>query len=69
MIRLNATQRLLSQKTNQEKITHYSKMLNKVKTRLLGLDSERQPKTTQHYMAWAIRLEKRIFKLKTQHRH
>ncbi len=69
MIILYATQRLLSEKSNQEKITHYSKMLNRVKIRLHQLDPQRQPKTVQHHLAWAIRLEKRIFKLKSQHRH
>lgn len=69
MIKLNATQRLLSLQSNQEKITHYSKMLRRVKTRLHQLSHDAQPKTTQRYMAWAIRLEKRILKLKSQHRH
>lgn len=69
MIKIQATQRLLSQRTNQEKITHYSKMLRRVKTRLHQLSHEKQPKTTRHYIAWALRLEKRIDKLKSLHRH
>lgn len=68
-MRVYATQRLLSQKTNAEKITHYTKMLHRVKHRLLQLDQDRQPKTVQRYLAWAVRLEKRIAKLKSQHRH
>jgi ABC-type phosphate transport system auxiliary subunit len=64
-----ATQRLLSQKTTVEKITHYTKMLHRVKHRLLQLDHDRQPKTTQRYLAWAVRLEKRLAKLKSLHRH
>lgn len=68
-MKVYATQRLLSQKTNAEKITHYTKMLHRVKHRLLQLDSERQPKTVQRHLAWAVRLEKRIAKLKSQHRH
>lgn len=64
-----ATQRLLSQRTNAEKITHYTKMLHRVKHRLLQLDLDRQPKTVQRYLAWAVRLEKRIHILKSRHRH
>lgn len=68
-MKVQATQRLLSEKTNAEKITHYQKMLQKVKHRLLELDHERQPKTTQRYLAWAVRLEKRLVILKSRHRH
>jgi hypothetical protein len=68
-MRINATQRLLSQKTTQEKITHYQKMLTRVKHRLLQLDSEQQPKTTQRYITWAIRLEKRIIGLQSNNRY
>lgn len=68
-MKVYATQRLLSEKTNAEKITHYSKMLHRVKHRLLQLDRDKQPKTTQRYLAWAVRLEKRIIKLRSQHRH
>jgi phage host-nuclease inhibitor protein Gam len=69
MIKIHAAQRLLSQKSVQEKITHYSKMLQRVKHRLHQLSHDKQPKTTQHYIAWAIRLEKRLARLKSQHRH
>lgn len=69
MIKIQATQRLLSECSNMEKITHYSKMLQRVKHRMMQLDPEKQPKTCQHYVAWAIRLEKRIHKLKNNHRH
>jgi len=68
-MKILAGQRLLSQKTNQEKITHYSRMLQRVKHRLHQLDHDQQPKTTQRYLAWAVRLEKRIHKLKSLHRH
>jgi len=68
-MKVEATLRLLSQKTNAEKITHYTKMLSRVKNRLLQLDHDRQPKTTQRYLAWAVRLEKRIAILKSRHRH
>jgi len=68
-MRINASQRLLSQKSTQEKITHYSKMLQRVKTRLHKLDHDTAPKTTQRYLKWAVRLELRIDKLKSQHRH
>ena len=63
-MKVYATQRLLSQKTNAEKITHYQKMLQRVKYRLLQLEHDKQPKTTRRYLAWAVRLEKRIAKLK-----
>jgi len=68
-MRIYAAQRLLSEKSNQEKITHYSRMLHKVKHRLHQLSHDKQPKTTQRYLAWAVRLEKRIDRLKSQHRH
>lgn len=68
-IQLRATQRLLSQQTTREKITHYQKMLTRVKHRLLQLDPDKQPKTAQRYLAWAIRLEKRIFGLQSNNRH
>jgi hypothetical protein len=69
MIQVNATQRLLSQMSNQEKITHYSKMLQRVKHRLHQLDPDRQPRTTERYLKWAVRLEKRIAGLKSRHRY
>jgi hypothetical protein len=69
MTKIMAAQRLLSEKTNQEKITHYSKMLQRVKHRLHQLDHDRAPKTTQRYLKWAVRLETRIHKLKSRHRH
>ena len=69
MIPVNATQRLLSEKTNMEKITHYTKMLRRIQTRLHTLDHDTAPKTTQRYLKRAIRLEMRIDKLKSQHRH
>lgn len=68
-MKILASQRLLSEKTNQEKITHYSKMLTRVKHRLMQLDPLKQPRTAQRYLAWAIRLEKRIMKLQSMHRH
>jgi hypothetical protein len=67
-MRIFAAQRL-SEKSNQEKITHYTKMLQRVKHRLHQLDYATAPKTTRHYIAWALRLEKRIAKLKTRHRY
>lgn len=69
MIKLQATQRLLSEKMTVEKLTHYKKMLRKVKDRLHHLDHDRQPKTTQRYLKRAVWLEQRIHKLQTQRRH
>lgn len=68
-MRVYAAQRLLSERSNMEKITHYQKMLARVKHRLMQLDPEKQPKTCRRYLAWAIRLEKRVHKLKSLHRH
>ncbi len=67
--KLNAAERLLSEKTNQEKITHYTRMLNKVKSRLRKLSHEEQPMTTKRYIAWALRLEKRLEILRSRHQH
>lgn len=67
-MKINAARRL-GEMTNQEKVTHYSKMLGRVKHRLHQLSHDTQPQTTRHYLTWAIRLEKRIAKLKNQHRH
>lgn len=61
--------RRLAQKTNMEKVTHYQKMLQKVKHRLHLLDPESAPLTTQRHVNRAIRLEKRILKLQNNHRH
>lgn len=69
MIPVQATQRLLSQKTVQEKIVHYTKILHRVQIRLHTLDHDTAPKTTQRYLKRAVRLEMRIDKLKSQHRH
>lgn len=68
-IKIEATHRLLSEKTNMEKITHYSKMLRRIQLRLHTLDHDTAPKTTQRYLKWAVRLEMRIDKLRSNHRH
>lgn len=68
-MRIEASQRLLSQMSNQEKITHYTKMLGRIKHRLRNLDPETAPLTTRRYLKRAIRLEMRVQELKSRHRH
>lgn len=61
--------RRLSESLTVEKITHYQKMLSRIKHRLLQLDHDTAPMTTRRYIDRAIRIEKRIHKLQTKHRH
>lgn len=68
-MKIEASQRLVSQMSNQEKITHYSRMLYRVKRKLHRLSPETAPLTTKHYEVWRSRLETRISKLKSRHRY
>lgn len=59
----------ISHKSNMEKVTHYKRRLNQIKNRLLKVDAERAPLTTQRLIRLAIWMEKRIMTLQNNHRH
>lgn len=66
---IKATQRLLSQKTNQEKLTHYKRRLNTIKQRLRTINPDTAPITTRKLLKRAVRLELHIQDLRSRHQH
>lgn len=69
MIKIEASKRLISELSLQEKLLHYKRMLERVKARLRKIDPSRTPYAYNRYKAREARITERLGKLKQQHRY